>query len=270
MIIYPEINPVAIAMGPIKIYWYGLTYLGGFIFAWWLANRRVQRAGSPIQREHIDDLIFYSALGLVLGGRVGYAVFYGWDKLSADPTWLFYIWEGGMSFHGGLLGVITALYFFCRHNRINFGQLLDFVTVLAPVGLALGRLGNFIGQELWGRPTNAPWGMIFPKDPLGLARHPSQLYQFALEGCLLFVLLFWFSQRSRPTWSVSGLFLIGYSCLRFIAEFFREPDAHIGFQAFGWLTRGQLLCIPMVLMGVWLMLYAYRKPLHPTDKRVST
>lgn len=258
MIAYPQIDPVAIALGPIKVHWYGLTYLGGLIFAWWLATRRSSRADSPINREQVDDLIFYAALGIVAGGRLGYAVFYGWERLIAEPLWLFRVWEGGMAFHGGLLGVIAALYVFARRHRIQFGAVADFVAPLAPVGLALGRLGNFIGQELWGRAADVPWAMVFPNDPLALARHPSQLYQFALEGCLLFLVVLWFSRRPRPTWSVAGVFLVGYGLLRFIAEFFREPDAHIGFEAFGWLTRGQLLCIPMLLLGSWLLLWAYR------------
>ena len=259
MIPYPDIDPVAVALGPLKIHWYGLTYLGGLLFAWWLAVKRSQRPDSPVQRQHIDDLIFYAALGIVLGGRLGYAVFYGWERLSADPTWLIRVWEGGMAFHGGLLGVIAAMALFARRNGIAFGRLADFIAPLAPVGLALGRLGNFIGQELWGRPTDSSLGMVFPNDPLQLARHPSQLYQFALEGMLLFVIVLWFSRKPRPTWSVAGLFLVGYGCLRFIAEFFREPDAHIGFDAFGWLTRGQLLCMPMVLLGAWLLAQAYRQ-----------
>ena len=163
-----------------------------------------------------------------------------------------------MAFHGGLLGVIAALWLFGRRHNIAFAGVADFVAPLTPVGLALGRLGNFIGQELWGRPTDVPWAMIFPRDPLALARHPSQLYQFALEGCLLFFIVWVFSLRPRPQWSVAGVFLVGYGILRFIAEFFREPDAHLGFQAFGWLTRGQLLCLPMLLLGLWLLHYAYR------------
>lgn len=163
-----------------------------------------------------------------------------------------------MAFHGGLLGVIVALWVFGRRQSIDFAAVADFVAPLTPVGLALGRLGNFIGQELWGRPTDVPWAMVFPRDPLGLARHPSQLYQFLLEGCLLFVIVWIFSRRPRPDWSVAGLFLLGYGVLRFSAEFFREPDAHIGLQAFGWMTRGQILCVPMILLGIWLLSYAYR------------
>ncbi len=262
MIPYPHIDPVAVALGPLKIHWYGLTYLAGLLFAWWLAVARSQRPDSPVQRQHIDDLIFYAALGIVLGGRLGYTLFYGWDRLVSDPSWLIRVWEGGMAFHGGLLGVIVALAFFARRNGIEFGRLADFVAPLAPVGLALGRLGNFIGQELWGRPTDSVFGMVFPNDPLQLARHPSQLYQFALEGMLLFAVVLWFSRKPRPTWSVAGLFLLGYGCLRFTAEFFREPDAHIGFDAFGWLTRGQLLCVPMMGLGAWLLIMAYRRSQH--------
>ena len=163
-----------------------------------------------------------------------------------------------MAFHGGLLGVLVAMAVFARQRHIDWGRLMDFVAPLTPVGLALGRLGNFIGQELWGRAADVPWAMVFPNDPLGLARHPSQLYQFALEGCLLFVVLLWFSRTPRPTWSVSGLFLVGYGVLRFTAEFFREPDAHIGFDALGWMTRGQLLCLPMLVAGIGLLYWAYR------------
>lgn len=258
MLPYPQIDPVAIAIGPVKVHWYGLTYLAGLAFAWWLAARLSTRADSVIKREQVDDLIFFAALGVVLGGRIGYALFYGGDKLAEDPTWLLRVWQGGMSFHGGFLGVIIAMYLFARRRQIPFGGLLDFIAPLVPVGLALGRLGNFIGQELWGRSTDVPWAMVFPRDPLQLARHPSQLYQFALEGLLLFVILMWFSSRPRPRLAVAGLFSLGYGCLRFFAEFFREPDAHIGFQALGWMTRGQLLCLPMILLGIYLMTKAYR------------
>ena len=236
MLPYPDIDPVAIAVGPVQIHWYGLTYLGGLAFAWWFALRRASRPGAALARDQVDDLIFYAAIGIVLGGRLG-----------------------GMSFHGGLLGVIAAMYLFARRRGIAFGDVLDFVAPLAPVGLGLGRLGNFIGQELWGRASDVPWAMVFPRDPLQLPRHPSQLYQFALEGVLLFILLAWFTARPRPTWAAAGLFGVGYGCLRFCVEFFREPDAHIGFQAFGWMTRGQLLCLPMILLGLIMLAWAYRQ-----------
>lgn len=257
MLTYPEIDPVAIALGPVQIHWYGLTYLAGLAFAWGLAARRSMRADSPLGRQQVDDLLFYAALGVVLGGRMGYAIFYGGERLAQDPTWLLRVWEGGMSFHGGMLGVIIATFWYARSQKIAFGPLLDFVAPLAPLGLALGRLGNFIGQELWGRAADVPWAMVFPRDPLQIARHPSQLYQFALEGLLLFAILFWFSSRVRPTWAVSGVFALGYGVLRFVAEFFREPDAHLGIQAFGWMTRGQILCVPMILLGFYMLWYAY-------------
>ena len=262
MIPYPEIDPVAISIGPLAVHWYGLTYLGGLVFAWWLATQRAVRPDSVITRDHVDDLIFYAAVGIVVGGRLGYALFYGWEKLASDPLWVFRVWEGGMAFHGGLLGVITALMLFASNKNLRFVGVADFVAPLTPVGLALGRLGNFIGQELWGRPTDVAWAMVFPRDPLALPRHPSQLYQFLLEGCLLFVILYLFSRKPRPPWAVSGLFLLGYGLMRFFAEFFREPDAHLGFQAFGWLTRGQLLSTPMLVVGLGLLLYAYRRQPH--------
>lgn len=258
MLPYPEIDPVAIALGPVKVHWYGLAYLAGLAFAWWLAVRRSSRPWSPVRREQVDDLIFYSALGIVLGGRFGYALFYGGDKLADDPTWLLRVWQGGMSFHGGFLGVLVAMYLFSRRHNIVFAALMDFVAPLVPLGLALGRLGNFIGQELWGRATEVPWAMVFPRDPLQLSRHPSQLYQFALEGILLFIIMLWYSSRPRPNWAVAGVFSLGYGCLRFIAEFFREPDAHLGFQALGWVTRGQMLCLPMIALGIYLIYTAYR------------
>jgi phosphatidylglycerol:prolipoprotein diacylglycerol transferase len=260
MLAYPEIDPVAISIGPLQVHWYGLTYLAGLSFAWWLAARRSSRPQSPVSREQVDDLIFFAALGVVLGGRIGYALFYGGQRLVEEPAWLLRVWEGGMSFHGGMLGVIVATWLYARRQHIALGPLLDFVALLAPVGLALGRLGNFIGQELWGRASDLPWAMVFPRDPLQLTRHPSQLYQFALEGLTLFVVLLLFSRKPRPTWSVAGLFGLGYGILRFIAEFFRQPDAHLGYQAFGWMTRGQILCLPMLAVGITMLWYAYRSP----------
>ncbi|MEM1191482.1 MAG: prolipoprotein diacylglyceryl transferase [Pseudomonadota bacterium] len=257
MLTYPVIDPVAVSLGPVKVHWYGLTYLAGLAFAWWLALRRCKRPDSPLAREQVDDLIFYAALGVVLGGRFGYVLFYGGQRLADDPGWLLRVWEGGMSFHGGFLGVIIATYLYARRQRISFVSLLDFVAVLTPVGLALGRLGNFIGQELWGRPTEVAWAMVFPRDPLQLPRHPSQLYQFALEGMLLFFIVLWFARKPRPVGAVAGVFAGGYAILRSSVEFFREPDAHIGFEAFGWVTRGQLLCIPMFLVSAYLLWSAY-------------
>lgn len=259
MIEYPNIDPVALSLGPITIYWYGLTYVGGLVFAWWLGKQRARLPNSPIKESQIDDLIFYAALGIIIGGRVGYALFYGAGSLLDDPLRVFRIWEGGMAFHGGFLGVVIAMWFLCRNHKIEFGGLVDFIAPLAPVGLALGRLGNFINQELWGRPADVPWAMVFPNDPGGLARHPSQLYQFAMEGILLFVILFWYTRVPRPRWSAAGLFLFGYGIFRSTAEFFREPDAHVGFDALGWVTRGQLLSLPMIIAGAVIIMWAYRR-----------
>ncbi|GAB5453160.1 MAG: prolipoprotein diacylglyceryl transferase [Halioglobus sp.] len=258
MLPYPEIDPVAFSLGPLKVHWYGLTYLAGIVIGWWMAARHCQRPWSVVRREQIDDLVFYVALGVILGGRFGYSLFYGADKVAEDPLWLLRVWEGGMSFHGGFLGVLFAMYLFGRKHNISFGGLMDFIAPVVPVGLGLGRLGNFIGQELWGRPTEMPWAMVFPNDPLQLARHPSQLYQFALEGVLLLTIMLWYSRRPRPTWAVSGVFALSYGCIRFFVEFFREPDAHLGFQALGWMTRGQMLSLPMVALGLYLLWWSHR------------
>lgn len=258
MLTHPNIDPVAVSLGPLKIHWYGLMYLIGFAAAWWLAARRSRRAWAPINREQVDDLIFYGALGVVVGGRAGYVLFYNFDRFLQEPLWLFKLWEGGMSFHGGMLGVILVMVLYARYLGVAIGSLLDFVAPLVPIGLGMGRIGNFIGQELWGRVSDVPWAMIFPSDPSGLPRHPSQLYQAALEGLLLFVIVWVFSSKQRPPWSVGGLFLTGYGCFRFLVEFFRQPDSHIGFDLFGWMTRGQLLSLPMVLVGVALIIFAYR------------
>lgn len=259
MLTHPNIDPVAFSVGPLSVHWYGIMYLVGFAAAWALAMYRSKKPWSPINSRQVDDLIFYGAIGVVLGGRAGYVLFYNFDKFLGDPLWLFKVWEGGMSFHGGLLGVVLVITLYSRHLRVELGRMLDFVAPLVPIGLGMGRIGNFIGQELWGRTTDVPWAMIFPKDPSGLARHPSQLYQASLEGLLLFIILFVFSSRPRPPWAVGGLFLMCYGCFRFIVEFFREPDRHIGFDAFNWLTRGQLLSLPMVVIGLLLMLSAYRR-----------
>jgi len=241
-------------------------YLLAFASAWFLASRRAGFDYTPINRKQIDDLIFYGALGVVLGGRFGYVFFYNFDKFLDNPLWLLKVWEGGMSFHGGFLGVMVAMIIYARRLNLQPGQMLDFVVPIVPLGLGFGRIGNFIGQELWGRqadPELVPWAMIFPADPSGLARHPSQLYQAGLEGLLLFLIVYGFSRRSRPVWSVSGVFMVAYGCFRFIVEFFRQPDGHIGFDAFGWLTRGQLLSLPMIVAGILLIVYAYRHASAP-------
>ena len=266
MLSYPEIDPVILALGPVKIHWYGMMYLFGFMLAYALAFMRSKRSDSPVKPEQVEDLILYGAFGVVLGGRIGYVFFYGFEQFLENPLWLLRVWEGGMSFHGGLVGVLVAMWLYARKLNRTFFQLTDFIAPLVPVGLGFGRLGNFINQELWGRATDASWAMVFPNDPYMLTRHPSQLYQFALEGVLLFVILFWFSHKSRPRYAVSALFLLGYGLFRFVVEFFREPDTHIGYEWFGWMTRGQELCLPMIVAGIILWWMAYRQPLKATGK----
>ncbi len=259
MIVYPNIDPVALALGPLKIHWYGLMYLVGFAGGWWLGQWRAKRSNGVWQPEQVGDLLFYIAMGVILGGRCGYVLFYNFDYFLQNPLWLFHIWEGGMSFHGGLLGVLLAMVWYGKKIGKSFFQVTDFIAPLIPLGLATGRIGNFIGGELWGRASDVSWAMVFPRDPLQLARHPSQLYQFALEGVALFVILWWFSSRPRPRMAVSGVFLVGYGSFRILAEFFREPDAHLGFVALDWLTMGQMLSLPMVLFGLFLVQQGYHR-----------
>ncbi|GGK84084.1 prolipoprotein diacylglyceryl transferase [Amphritea balenae] len=253
-----EIDPVAIALGPLKIHWYGLMYLVGFGSAWYLGMRRARKPGSGWDEQQISDLIFWGAIGVVLGGRFGYVLFYNFSQFLADPLWLFAVWEGGMSFHGGLLGVIAAIALFGYKYQKSFFDIGDFIAPLIPIGLGAGRVGNFIGGELWGRATDQSWGVVFPRAGDALARHPSQLYEFVLEGVVMFILLWLYSARPQPKMAVSGMFLLLYGLFRSSVEFFREPDGHIGFIALDWLTMGQLLSLPMILLGVVLIMLAYR------------
>ncbi|WNJ96063.1 prolipoprotein diacylglyceryl transferase [Vibrio ruber] len=254
---FPNIDPVLVSIGPLSIRWYGVMYLLGFLFATWLANRRADKEGSGWTREQVSDLLFAGFVGVVIGGRVGYVLFYGFEYFLADPLYLFKVWTGGMSFHGGLLGVITAMYWYAKRNQRQFFAVADFVAPLVPFGLALGRLGNFMNGELWGRVTNVPWAMVFPgAGPL--PRHPSQLYEFFLEGVLLFIILNLFIRQPRPAGSVAGLFLIGYGACRTFVEYFREPDAQLGLFA-GFISMGQILSLPMILAGALLMVWAYRR-----------
>lgn len=249
MLAFPHIDPVAFSLGPVRVHWYGLMYLLGFIGAWLLAHWRVKRNQLAWTSEQIGDLIFYGALGVIIGGRLGYMVFYNTQTLIREPWTIFRLWEGGMSFHGGLLGVMAALWVFSYRFKKAFLDVTDFVAPLVPIGLAAGRIGNFINGELWGRVSEAPWAMVFPSAD-GLPRHPSQLYQFGLEGIGLFIFLWIYAAKPRPAGCVSAMFLVGYSVARFIGEFFRSPDPHLGFIAFGWLTMGQLLSIPMLIVGL--------------------
>ncbi|MFO1417177.1 MAG: prolipoprotein diacylglyceryl transferase [Methylotetracoccus sp.] len=257
MLAYPHIDPVAISLGPLHIHWYGLMYVVGIGGTWWLARRRAQQPGFPWTVTQIEDLIFYAALGVVLGGRIGYMLFYNFPGFIADPSMILHVWEGGMSFHGGLIGVLTALALFGRRQRIGFLSLGDFIAPYVPIGLFAGRIGNFINGELWGKVTDVPWGMVFPTGGAE-PRHPSQLYEATLEGVVLFIALQVFSRSARPTGATSGLFLLLYGLMRFAVEFVRQPDIQIGYLALNWLTMGQILSLPMIIAGAALMIWAYR------------
>ncbi|PYC29315.1 prolipoprotein diacylglyceryl transferase [Aquipseudomonas alcaligenes] len=259
MLPYPQIDPVALDLGIIKIHWYGLMYLVGIGGAWLLASRRLQDFDPAWSKEKLSDLVFWVAMGVILGGRLGYVLFYDLAAYVAEPLKILRVWEGGMSFHGGLIGVMLATWLFGRRNDKSFFQLMDFIAPLVPIGLGAGRIGNFINAELWGKATDLPWAMVFPTDPQQLARHPSQLYQFALEGVALFLILWLYSRKPRPTMAVSGLFAACYGVFRFIVEFVRVPDAQLGYLAWNWLTMGQVLCLPMILGGIGLMVWAYRR-----------
>ena len=256
MLVFPQFDPVAISVGPISVHWYGVMYIIAFGGAWVLANYRRNKIGNHWSSEQISDLVFYGAMGAVLGGRIGSVFFYNIDRFLDDPLWLFRVWEGGMSFHGGFIGVLIAMFLYSKSINRKFWETVDFIAPCVPFGIGAGRLGNFIGGELWGRPTDAPWGMIFPHVD-DLPRHPSQLYEIALEGIVLFIIIWWFSSASKPRMAVSGTFAILYGSFRFFIEFFREPDLHIGFIAFDWLTMGQLLSLPMVIVGFSLVIFAY-------------
>ncbi|HWV91146.1 MAG TPA: prolipoprotein diacylglyceryl transferase [Burkholderiales bacterium] len=256
MLVHPNIDPIAFAIGPLAVRWYGLMYLAGFAAGWWLGVRRIAKGQAPITRAQLDDLLFLIVLGVILGGRLGYVLFYKPGYYAAHPLEIFYIWQGGMSFHGGLLGVMLAMVFAARRHGVDWLRLMDFIAPLCPLGFAAGRLGNFINAELPGRVTDLPWGMVFPGAG-DAPRHPSQLYQFALEGVVLFIFLWWFSSKPRPRGQVSAMFLLGYGVLRFIAEFGREPDSFIGYLALG-LTMGQWLCLAMIAGGAALFAWSRR------------
>ncbi len=253
MLTYPHIDPVAFALGPLKIRWYGLMYLIGFVASWLLLRRRVKGGDLPFDAKHVEDIIFYGVFGVIIGGRLGSMLFYNFEDVLADPRNLYRIWEGGMSFHGGLLGVLVAMALFARKHGFGFWQVVDFIAPVVPLGLGSGRIGNFINGELWGKTTDVPWAFVVN----GQARHATQLYEAFLEGLVLFVVLWVFSARPRPTMAVSGMFALLYGIFRFGVEFLRLPDAHIGYLAFGWLTMGQLLSLPLVLVGGVLMYKAY-------------
>ncbi|AFN35486.1 prolipoprotein diacylglyceryl transferase [Taylorella equigenitalis] len=260
MLTYPQIDPVAIDLGFIKVHWYGIMYLVGFFFAWLLGRYRIKKGYFNISFNRFEDLLFWSILGVVFGGRLGYVLFYNPVYYFWNPQKIFAFWDGGMAFHGGLIGVTIAMAYFAYKEKKHFLEVTDFVSPLVPLGLAFGRLGNFINGELWGRVTDVPWAMIFPGSD-GQPRHPSQLYQMMGEGFLLFLIVWIYSSKPRLIGKVSGLFVMGYGVFRFLAEFAREPDRQLGYLAFG-LSMGQWLSVPMILLG----LIVFLRPL----KRMAT
>lgn len=268
MLTYPEIDPIALQLGPLAIRWYGLSYVAGILLAWWLLNDRARRSHHWTAAQ-AGDLIFYGAVGVIVGGRLGSVLFYNLPHYLAHPLDIIKIWEGGMSFHGGLLGVLVAMLYAGRKFRKPFFVVTDFLAPVVPVGLFTGRLGNFANGELWGRPTDLPWGMVFGHVD-AQARHPSQLYEAALEGLLLFLVLWFYSRIERPVKAVSGLFLLCYGALRFLVEFAREPDAAMGYLGADWMTRGQLLSLPMIVFGALLLVLAYsRSAATQVDKKAG-
>jgi phosphatidylglycerol:prolipoprotein diacylglycerol transferase len=266
MLIHPQIDPIALQLGPLAIHWYGLTYLAAFGLFIWLGVKRLQhepfasvKVPQPWARRDVEDILFLGVLGVVLGGRVGYCLFYKPGYYMSNPLEVFYVWQGGMSFHGGLLGVMLAMVWYARSRSRPFLQVMDFVAPCVPTGLAAGRAGNFINGELWGRVADPslPWGMVF-RGAGDLPRHPSQIYQFLLEGLLLFVLLWLYARKPRARGQVAAMFVLGYGVFRFIAEFFRQPDDYLGLLTFG-MSMGQWLCVPMVFGGLGLWLWFGRK-----------
>ena len=250
----PEIDPIAIQIGPLAIRWYGITWLAAFSTIYYL----IKKFQKDIDVNQTSDLMFYSLLGAIIGGRAGYVLFYSFDQFLANPLSIFAIWEGGLSFHGGLLGVLVSCYWLSKKWKMGFFWLMDRVAPYVPPGLGFVRLGNFLNSELLGRPTEVSWGVIFPSDPLGLVRHPSQLYQAFGEGIILFIYMLIIAKRPKPTMSISGHFLIGYGFIRFSTEFFRTPDQHIGF-VLDFLTRGQILSFPMIVIGLFLIYYSKKR-----------
>lgn len=258
MLIYPHLNPIAFEIGPLVVHWYGLMYLLAFFIAWLGLRYRVRQFQLGWDQHKISDLVFYAAVGVIIGGRLGYILFYNFLEFLHAPWIIFEVWRGGMSYHGGMIGVAIALWLWARHYQETYFAITDLVAPLVPLGLAFGRLGNFINGELWGRVTTLPWGMIYPHAG-PLPRHPSEIYELLTEGVLLFIILWIYSNQRPPRRALSGAFLLGYGCFRIFCECFREPDSQLGFLIFPWLTMGQILSIPMVVLGGILLYLAYRK-----------
>ena len=261
MLTYPNIDPVAVSLGSLKVHWYGLMYIFGFAGAWFLGRYRAKRLDFKLSPDQVDDIIFYIAIGVVLGGRIGYTLFYNLPMFLDNPISILKVWEGGMSFHGGAAGGYITAWMYGNKNGFSFFQLSDFYTPLVPIGLLTGRIGNFINGELWGSVSNMPWAMVFPgAGPL--PRHPSQLYEAFFEGIVLFCILTIYLRKPRPRMAPTGMALLFYGLFRFFIEFVRLPDAHLGYLAFNWLTMGQVLTIPMIIIGFCLIFFAYKRQSH--------
>ena len=282
MTLLHDIDPIALHLGPLQVHWYGVMYMLGFIAAWWLGRRRIRAGRLPgVGEQAFGDMLFYGMLGVVLGGRIGYVLFYAFEDFLRNPAMLLRIWEGGMSFHGGLLGVMLGIGLWCRRQKLHYMDAMDFIAPLVPPGLGFGRLGNYIGGELWGKPTGGGWGVVFPRSlpqpydamPMrqlrelhangaldAFARHPSQLYQAVLEGIVMAGILWWYSRRPRPRYAVGGMFALLYGLFRFLVEFVREPDRQLGYLAFGWLTMGQVLSLPLIAIGLYWLWWSRRQP----------
>ena len=256
MLIYPNINPTAFHLGSLQVHWYGLMYLFSFLVGWLLMLYRAKHLSLSFTKDQISDLLFFIAIGVIFGGRLGYMLFYDFFDFVHHPWVIIQVWNGGMSFHGGLIGTILMIWWWAKRNHKHIIDITDFIAPIVPIGLGAGRIGNFINGELWGSVTTMSWGVIFPQAD-SLPRHPSLVYEFLLEGVLLFIILWWFSSKPRPRWAVSGLFLLLYGSFRIFCEFFRQPDPQFGFIAFGWVTMGELLSIPMIILGVIILTYAY-------------
>lgn len=292
MTVLHDLNPIALHLGPVQVHWYGVTYLLGFIASYLLGRSRVRAGRLPgVSEQGFSDMLFYGMLGVVLGGRIGYVLFYAFGDLVRNPLMIFRIWDGGMSFHGGLIGVMTAIWIWSRRSHLNYMDAMDFVAPLVPPGLGFVRVGNYINGELWGKFTGAGWGVIFPNSKMdaytGLpmarlrelhaqgvldayARHPTQLYEAALEGLVMFIALWAYSRRPRPRYAVGGMFALLYGCFRFLVEFVRMPDEQLGYLAFGWLTMGQVLSLPLILLGLFWLLLSRRQPTLQPDPRGLT
>lgn len=275
---FPNLDPIIFSIGPISLHWYGAMYLFGVLGALLLANQRVKNPNSALTKSQVENLLFWGFVGLFIGGRLGYVLFYNFNAFSKDPMLLFRVWEGGMSFHGGLIGALVVIFIFAEKTGKKFFQVSDFVAPLIPIGLMFGRLGNFINGELWGRVTDSSVGMLFPSSVMAdlifvkhhpewltlfnesgelLPRHPSQLYEMFFEGIVLFIILNLFIRKSRPIGSVSGLFLLCYGIFRFFIEFFRQPDEQLGLFA-NFISMGQILSLPMIILGIIIILYSYK------------